>query len=256
MRKFSIFTLLVVFALAFASCEQDVERVIYKGTGGADAAFSSTVLKRELASSEQGVLPVTVYRGNAKSAAEVAITITDASGLFSLQTPTASFAAGENETTINLIYNFGALNPIATYVVNLAIGADDASAAAQKTMKLELKMKLEYSFYGVGEFTSEFYEETWPVDFHKAAGAEAYIMKDCYFAGYDISFILNGTEVIVKQQNIGWLYSEAYGYVFFTPSSSKIIDGGVEFTTKFALPAAGLAFTGEFLEVAMFPTAK
>lgn len=256
MRKFSIFTLLVVFALAFASCEQDVERVIYKGTGGVDAAFASTVLKRQLASSEQGVLPIVVHRGNTKSAAEVAITITDASGLFSLQTPTASFAAGESETTINLLYNFGDLNPIKTYTVNLTLGDNDASAAGQKAMKLELKMKLEYSLYGVGEFTSEFFEETWPVTFYKAAGADAYIMKDCYFADYDISFIVSGTDVIVTSQNTGYYYSDQYGYVFFTPSSSNIIAGGIEFTTKFTLPAAGAAFNGEFLEVAMFPTVK
>lgn len=262
MKKISLYILTAVIALAFASCNTDAEKAFYEGTGGVEAGFSSKLLVRDLAAGENGTFAVTVYRGSTKGAASIPVTLTsvktvlgtvktDAPGVFSLQTATADFADGEAETTINLLYTFGSLDPVPTYEIILDLNADDASPAAQKTLTIRAKMKLEYASIGTGSFTSEFFEETWAVDIHKASGVDAYIIKDCYYAGYDIKYILSGGNVIVETQNIGWYYNDTYKWVMFTPQSSAIVAGGVDFTVKFTL--TGAAFGGEYVEQVRLP---
>lgn len=268
MRKVSLYILTAVIALAFASCNTDAEKAFYESKGGIDAGFPSKVLVRDLASAENGTFAVKVYRATTKGAASIPVTLTSVTsvvgttrtpvtGLFSLQTATADFAAGEAETTINVLYTFGSLNPVPTYEIVLDLNEDDASPAAFKTLTIRAKMKLEYASIGTGTFRSVFYRETgtpyaeWEVDVHKAQGVDAYIIKDCYEPGYDIKYIISAGEVIVETQNIGWYYNDTYKWVMFTPQSSVIVDGGVDFTVRFTL--TGAAFGGTFLEQIRLP---
>lgn len=251
MRKIKISFLLVLFTFLIVSCEQDAEKVKYDGKVGRDASFASTILKRDLPATDNGLLQIPIYRGISTKEDTVVIAYTDASSLFSLESNEIIFEKGENIAYAVINYTFANLDPTKSYalVLELPEGAFTPNAGINK-LTATVKMKLEYSLLGTGHLVSEFFEDEWDVDVYKAEGIEAYSLKDCYVTGYDIKFIIKDGAIICDKQNTGY-NDPTYGYVYFnSESTSAPVAGGVNFDVKFTVTAGSF---GVYAESLTFP---
>lgn len=253
--KFYIFVSLLAFL--FASCETDVEKTIFKGVGTVDAAFSSTILTKDLASGDNGKFSITVYRGKGKEAAEVPITITDASGKFSLASTKVAFAAGENVAKVDILYTYANLTPGKTYSIKLTLDDNYLSAAKQGTLTITSRMKLEYELIGKGHFTSTFFEADWDQPVYKAKGVQGfYRLPDCYTKGFNIDFNL-GVDGLVDitgfgNQQTGYVDSD-YGMIRAKCVSSTNADNTIKFQLNFNVAAGSF---GKYWETLVLPSAN
>ena len=244
-----IISLVLLFGL-FA-CNQDaiMPYIDKSDIGPVDAAFSSTVAIYDLKQADNGKIQVLIYRGNTKGAATVPIAISGTGTTqLTLASNTVTFNDGEGKAYITLNYNFAAIPPATKYIVTLTISdATMVSKSKVSAVRVEAQLPLNYASFGTGTYESEFYEESWSQPVQKAnvsTTLDFYKLPGCYYAGYDIVFRVNNGVLLVDQQNIGWLYSAAYGYVHVSPQTN---------TSRFVLPTAGLAFGGTYDETFIMP---
>jgi len=256
-----IISLVLLFGLF--SCNQDaiMPYIEKSDIGAVDAAFSSTVAIYDLKQADNGKIQVLIYRGNTKGAATVPIKITG-TGItqLTLASNTVTFNDGEGKAYVTLNYNFASI-PLATkYIVTLTI--DDATMISKSkvsAIRVEAQLPLNYASFGTGTFESEFFDgETWSQPVQKAnvsTTLDYYKLPGCYYAGYDIVFRVSNGVLLADQQNIGYLYSPSYGYVFLSPQTNTISGKRHTFNSRFVLPQAvpPVAFTGTFNETFIMP---
>ena len=253
-----IISLVLLFGL-FA-CNQDaiMPYIDKSDIGPVDAAFSSTVAIYDLKQADNGKIQVLIYRGNTKGAATVPIAISGTGTTqLTLASNTVTFNDGEGKAYITLNYNFAAIPPATKYIVTLTISdATMVSKSKVSAVRVEAQLPLNYASFGTGTYESEFYEELWSQPVQKAnvsTTLDFYKLPGCYYAGYDIVFRVNNGVLLVDQQNIGWLYSAAYGYVHVSPQTNTISGKRHTWNSRFVLPTAGLAFGGTYDETFIMP---
>ncbi|MDR3188388.1 MAG: hypothetical protein LBT94_04280, partial [Prevotellaceae bacterium] len=59
-------------------------------------------------------------------------------------------------------------------------------------------VKEDFAPYAEGTYTSEFFEDTWPVTLEYSPATEQYRISDCWVSGYDVLFKWEGTEVTIQ----------------------------------------------------------
>jgi hypothetical protein len=119
-------------------------------------------------------------------------------------------------------------------------------------MQITAQRKLTFESLGIGSFTSEFYEDSWPVDVYKAQEADYYRIANCYFNTYHIDFTMSGSIVEFVKQPMGYNHS-TYGMVSWDPRfmNENNIDGKkVVFVVAFTVDAGSF---GKFYEELIMP---
>lgn len=122
MKKiFKLLSILSLFAMVFASCNTDAKGEIYEDRSISGVAFPSTQLNIDLLPSDNGIINVPVNRACGLTDASINISLTDATGLFLLDSPKVNFKAGEMVGYIKVKYVLATLSATKTYSVSLNI---------------------------------------------------------------------------------------------------------------------------------------
>jgi hypothetical protein len=138
MKNLRYITSIALLFILVVSCNKDaVMPTINKSDiGTVDAAFRSTILVYGLSQTDNGKLNVLINRGNIAAAASVPITISGTGAtLFTLQSSTVNFAAGEGSAYIQVNYNISAVAPATKYTFKLTI-ADDTMVSKSKVKEI------------------------------------------------------------------------------------------------------------------------
>jgi hypothetical protein len=260
MKNLRYITTLVLLFVLVVSCNKDEIKpfIASSDIGSVDAAFRSTLLVYGLSQADNGKINVLINRGNTKDAASVPITISGTGTTkLSLASGTVQFAAGEGSAYVVINYSISSVAPATKYTVKLTI-ADDTMVSKSKVKEItvEAMLPLVYAAFGNGTYTSEFYEGSWSQPVMKApisATLNFYRLTNCYEPGYNIEFKVDAGVITCAQQNIGWLYSAAYGYVYVSPQTTEISGKDHIWYSRFVLPTSGLAFGGTFAEKFTMP---
>ncbi|EKE04567.1 MAG: hypothetical protein ACD_20C00049G0004 [uncultured bacterium] len=256
----------LVFLLALLSCNKDavMPTIDSANIGTVGAAFASPVLVYNLKATDNNVIKVLVYRGNTKAAASVPVTLTSASSgtlaLFSLPVSNVEFAAGEGSAYLSVNYTMASIAPAKKYTFALTLVGDDLISPSKiSVMTVNAQLPLAYISLGTGSYTSEFYETTANVAVLKAdlptTLPSYYRIIEPYEpgSGANIDFSVDNGVITIASQNIGWLYSASYGYVYVTPQTTSVSGKTYTWVSKFTLPTAGMAFGGTYAESVTLP---
>ncbi len=260
MKNLRYITTLVLLLVLVVSCNQDAIKPYINSNdmGTVDAAFRSTLLVYGLSQADNGKVNVLINRGNTKDAATVPITISGTgTSKFTLQSNSVTFAAGEGSAYIVLNYSLSSVAPATKYTFKLTI-ADETMVSKSKVKEItvEAMLPLIYAAFGNGTYTSEFYEGSWSQPVQKAnisATLNFYKLTNCYEPGYNIEFKVDNGVLTCAQQNIGWEYSAAYGFVYVSPQTTEISGKDHIWYSRFVLPTSGLAFGGTYKEMFTMP---
>jgi hypothetical protein len=265
MKKLHILLLWIVPSLLLLGSACVEQEVVYPNQGDSlNAAFSVASKAVIVKSSDGGVLTVDIVRGNLiDTDADVGISLTTgadvpASANFRLASNTVHFAKGEKQKTIPINYDFNGLDLFETYPVTLSFTDPKQGplygANATSTLQVKREVILVYEDYGIGEFDSEFFDEVWDVEVEKAQGAPYFILKDCYFTGYPIEFVLTKdlkkVDEFKPKQPIGYVHP-SYGMVSVSLVDYYISGKTVHFLLSFTIPD-GRTF-GNFEEIVTLP---
>lgn len=93
---------------------------------------------------EETPIEITIQRGVATEALSVPITLTDPHNVYTVNTNTVNFAAGEYKKTIVITYSYAALTPGTEYTFDLSFNNSLAGPGSFSTMKGNGMMKLQY----------------------------------------------------------------------------------------------------------------
>lgn len=241
-----LISIITVFLLA-SSCRQ--EGVKYELGDKIEVSFPSTIVNFSMVAADGNKITVEMWRGNTVGAATVPVTITDKTGgIFTPEKNQFDFADGENKAYLTFTYpdlsKFGGEK----YEIELAVTDDtQVSPNGNEKMKITAQRKLTFRSLGVGTFTSEFYEDSWPQEVQKAEEADYYRLPDCYYKGYPIEFSVTDGKISFAKQPMGWNHS-TYGMVSWDPKYLDYceINGKVyTFAVNFVIPD-GRSFGGYF----------
>ncbi|MEG0463985.1 MULTISPECIES: hypothetical protein [Bacteroides] len=227
MNKY-IVKLVVVLAfgiIGMTSCDSEPEGTIYNSTA-LDAAFFSTQLNTELAAQDNGVIEVPIYRAGKNGEASVKVQIdskTIDQGLFSLTSPTVSFADGESSAVAKIGFDLSKLGVTDVYTIVLSlVDPTEASPSGVKTIKINAQRKLTWETFGTGLYTDGLFEDSWEQLIEKAKEGNIYRLPDCVVKGFPLIFILNddGSLASFAPQKMGYV-NATYGMVYYVLNSSK-----------------------------------
>ncbi|MFV0417540.1 MAG: hypothetical protein ACK5KT_02250 [Dysgonomonas sp.] len=270
MKKY-IFFLPFLFSLILLSSCSDPERTIYEGDGSVQALFPIETIKYSLATEDNNVFYVKVYRGNTKGTVEVPLKLTFAEGAdltpgFKLKSNSVIFQDGSNVADAVIEYDFEKLGVTDVYVMTLALANEDQFAlyadgdnAAFSSIDVSVNRRLTFVSIGDGTFISEFFsdddgnEDSWTVDVQVAEEDSRVYQADFYVKGYPILFIMDDNKenvLSLEKQPIGENYP-GYGMISTYMVSSSVNDNKIEFELKFVLPTA--SFNGTFKETLVLP---
>jgi len=218
-------TLIILFVLALAlfSCDQENIGTLYEPSSPY-VAFSSPVVSENVLSAENAYsVSCQIVRSdlNAATTANIVLEMNDnIEGVFALESNTVTFENGKGIAYAKIIplVEPSLIDPTKTYVFNLTLSGDNASELYNTTT---YKASFEYTAIGSGIFTSEFYEDEWAVDIQKLVVGDLtlYKVKGLYEAGYDITIVVQGTNVSVEGQ-AAWYYDDDYGEVYVSGSGT------------------------------------
>ncbi|MDR2126493.1 MAG: hypothetical protein LBP63_06670 [Prevotellaceae bacterium] len=180
---------------------------------------------------------------------------------------TITFAEGEYEKNLKIAIDTAKIELGPDYIFNLKM-EEKASLGGINETEITISVQIPWiENIGYSKVTSQFegkYSDSVPTDSAIVKDNVYYRLKDCYYhvapewadAGYDIIFIVSqsgNVTVPSVEQNIGELYDDEYGYIYFRPLSATKVGRTVTFTARFTLPKVGLAFTNIFTEVVKLP---
>lgn len=200
------------------SCDQDNIGVLYQPDEPYVAFSSSIVVNNFLTAENDYSVTVQLVRSHNKVAETVSVNLEmtdDIVGIFELESSSVTFNEGENIAYAKIIsiVEPTAISPGVTYSFELSL--DDANVSelfGVTTYKASLKV--DFMPLGTGMFISEFFGDTWEVDLLEAnlGAVKLYKAVGLYETGYDIIFIVDGTDVVVNDQP-AWYYDDDLGNV-------------------------------------------
>lgn len=207
-----IYLLLCVFALALTSCDQDNIGTIYE-PGNPYVSFASSVVPDNVLSADNNfsvncVLVRSELSGSTTASIELEMNA-DIDGVFALESNNVTFDDGKGTAYAKIVplVSPDQLDPTKTYVFNLTITGDNASELYNTAT---YKAGFKFDYVGTAIFTSEFYEDEWPVEVYKlVVGSKTlYKAKELYDVGVDVTIAVEGNVATVEDQ-MGW-YSSYY----------------------------------------------
>jgi len=250
MKKIIYVTIILGLIYGLTSCQQ--EGTVYELTDKVEASFPSTIVSYQMVAADGNKIVVEMWRGNTKGAASVPVTITDkTNGIFSPEKEKFDFADGENKAYMT--FSYPDINQFAgeKYQIELTIGEEDVSPGGISKVTISAQRKLTFQSLGMGTFTSEFFEESWPQEVLKAEEADFYRLPDCYYKGYPIEFSIQNGKINFAKQPMGYNHS-SYGMVSWDPRYLDLceIDGKtLTFVTAFVVDAGSFGGYYEVLEM-------
>ena len=249
MNNFKLY-ILIIFCLvvSMSSCNTDNEGTEYTPTSG-QASFLASVSNLEILASESS-FEVQLNRAETSEALTIPLTVTDASGVFTVPS-SASFKAGEGSVMIKVDVK-STVEVGSVYVLKLAIPSENLSAGGVSTTTINFAKSYIWKSYGTGQFTSEFFEETWDQEIQKAEGFNVYRLVDCYEKGYPVMFTLSDDNTSVTKFNKQALVSSysSYGVLSATYVKSEIEGKKITFNLTFTVSAGSF---GDMEEILVMP---
>lgn len=232
MKKIIFFITIIGIIFFSTSCSEFEPDLASQGDN-TNAVFADETSAVEVMSTEGGKFSVQVDRGNTSRAEDVGVklTVKDApAGInFRLASNSASFAQGEGSTTVDVLYDYDAMEFFETYTIELSF--TDASQGpvfgGNATTTVNVTKKLQYSNYVTAKFTSGFTATTADffgtpivdkeVTIQKADGANYFIIVDPYANNHPLYFVMNDDRTEISEfnrQTIG-VSNASYGMVSF-----------------------------------------
>ena len=141
---------------------------------------------------------VTIQRGVVNKAITVNVTLTDVNKVYTLKTPTVSFAEGANSADVIISYNSAALKPVINYGFKLSFNEAQVAISGTNEFIATASMPLVYKDYGTISFTSgvvlqNFGVKTSDYKLQKADKTDNYYkIVNMYDSGKDMEFNVSG----------------------------------------------------------------
>lgn len=170
----------------------------------------------------QDTIEVIIARKVASSALTVRLSHSDAYNGFFSAPSSVTFAAGETLKTIKI--TVGEVEFIKSYLFSLSVDDPDqidnpyAVGAALPTLSLSV-IKEDFVPYAEGTFTSEFFEDEWPMTLEYSEATNQYRLSDLWVEGYDVLFTWDGSDKVsvkggvFKPASTSYFPAVATGYV-------------------------------------------
>jgi len=252
MKKIILLTGVIAVLFMASSCQQ--EGVKYALGDKAEVSFPSTLVNFSMVAADNNQITVELWRGNTKGAVSIPVTITDKTGgVFTPEKAQFDFAEGENKAYLTFTYPDLTLFGGEKYKIELLVTDDSqVSPNGNKKMEITAQRKLTFKSLGIGTFTSEWFEESWPQEVQKAEEADYYRLPDCYYKGYPIEFSIVEGKIRYALQPSGWTTS--LGMVFWDPryiDECEIVEKTYTFVVRWAI-SDGRAY-GSSYEVLEMP---
>ena len=243
-------SVMLLAALLAASCDKGEVGALYEGDSG--YAFASSVLYAEVSADDAGILEIPVYRGAEGTAEHAFIDFhydsapSDASepvwveddphGIFSLLTPTVTFAENSCEAIVRV--KFGDTDKLKTsnkYRMKLDI-MGDVSPSQRSSVIVTVTKKLVFDKYGDCTYYDEcIFEKAYETEIYKAQGEEIYRVMDPYRQGLIdeeyaaegwmgappdyVEFTCEGDHIIFNEFPTGMLFNKTHMAYAYYPSS-------------------------------------
>lgn len=192
MKTNKVNLLMTFFAmLLFAACTEEIVRdpSPIANPNSTNVYFSVTNNVNPVLALEQDSFLVIIIRENDAAAQEVALTAENVYGdIFTIPSK-VSFAAGQDSVAIKVTVKDMEL--MKKY--KLAISVDQAQTnpyTAQPVYpRIDLNvLKEDFAPFAEGTYTSEFFEDAWPLTLEYSPATKIYRFKDCWMPGYDVTF--------------------------------------------------------------------
>ncbi len=218
-RLFSIVMLLSV-TLSVFSCGDDLKNVKYHPDNN-NISFPSES-ETHLLPIESNEFNVKIVRGIANNAVTTDIQIDDTSGIFTLSSPTVSFAAGSFEATIAVKYTPSKLAFGKSYPFKISFNEKDMALTGINKTTVNAMLKLEYEEYGTiscarGSFFGFMPAEKRNFKLLLAKHTtNCYKIENLYNGGTNIEFVINngGVTIFVPGYSYYANDDEVAGYPF------------------------------------------
>lgn len=210
------YLILIILAAALFSCDQENMGALYE-PDGPYVAFSSSVVTNNVLSAENNFsVSVQIVRSDVSVATTATVELEmndDINGVFALESNTVTFEEGKGAANVKIapIVEPSEIDPTKTYVFNLTLTGDNVSEFYGTT---SYRASFQYTPIGAGTFNSAFFGDVWSVDIEKleVGSITLYKAKGLYESGYDITIIVEGTNVTINEQP-AWFYDSDYGDV-------------------------------------------
>jgi hypothetical protein len=224
----NIFLIILVFALAFVSCDQENMGTIYEPETSY-VAFSSSIVPENILSAENNFsVSVQLVRSDLTAATTASVQLEmneNIDGVFELESNSVTFENGKGEAYVKIIplVDASLIDPTKTYTFNLTLTGDNVSEFYGETT---YKASFKYTPVGEGTFNSVFFGEVWSVDIEKleVGNITLYKARGLYESGYDITIVVEGNSVTIAEQP-AWFYDSDLGDVMIVGSGT--LDGKV-----------------------------
>lgn len=212
MKNILYYLIAALFTLSFSACDNNDTEGVYYNAANTEAVFAVESGSYFYSAADLGEYNVTVIRGNAKGAAEIAVTMTDEYGYFSIPN-TVNFEDGSYEATITVSFNKDALEIGKNYTIGLKLPENPISG---KVTDYALTVTRDYTweFFTNASITSGLLGK-WTFGIERAKENQSYYkLKDLYAEGYDVKILINEDGSIAMPGGPGsnGMYSITTGY--------------------------------------------
>lgn len=256
MKKIFIYSLLVLFISTLNSCSKEEAFYNFDGTGNAATFASKSLQIPAITKEDNGKVSIPMYRGNIANAASINVEIAGGEGIFTPVKSTYDFAPGENIAYIDFVFDFNKLSARPQDITIKIKNKEDLSINAIESTSITLVRKLTYEKVGVGEYYTDFFEESWEQEIFKAKEGNFYILPSCWVKGVDFSFFYDGKSADLYTTQPGYNYG-SYGPVTFKIISQTVKQKGgkriIEFEVEYYLPEFNNYSFGTGLEILYLP---
>ncbi|WP_167605285.1 hypothetical protein [Maribellus sediminis] len=248
-----IYLLLMLFALALASCDQDNIGTIYEPDGPYVSFATSVVPDNVLSADNNFSVNCVLVRSDLKGSATANIELemnADIEGVFALENNSVTFEDGKGTAYVKIVplVSPDQLDPTKAYVFNLTITSDNASELFNTAT---YKAGFKFDYVGTANFNSEFFEDIWDVEVYKlVVGSKTlYKLKELYDVGIDVTVIVENNIITIEEQ-VGW-YSNTYESDVHVLGSGTMSGKVLTMTIEHLIPDLGSY--GEYNEVLTLP---
>lgn len=219
---------LAVMSLMATSCSDDDDYTAGKPAGSQDISFFNEY--NPVLGLTDTQFEITLHRTNASGEQTVPLEVLQCADVLSCPTQ-ATFASGDTLAHVTVAVSSEA-KAFEEYILRVRIPEEYTNPYAPKmgTPQINLNvMKEDYKVLYQADFTSWFFEETWPIEIEYSEYLDLYRIKDLYVNGYNYYYKLgkkaedgsipmtmcSSDGVVTKEQACGYVHP-TYGMISTT----------------------------------------